>query len=183
MLTDTVYGLVCRANEFVSVQRLYDIKKRVGKPGTLLAASSHDFVNLGIDRRALDQAERLWPGPISVVLPCSRPDMEYLHCGEQSLAMRVPRAESFQSFLRQTGPLLSSSANITNQPVAQSLEQAYDCFGDSIDFYFELTIPSTGQASTVVTLLSDNGQVSVLREGSIAKADIEQIIHEDRRHS
>jgi len=37
--TDTVYGVVCRAADAVAVKRLYALKQRAAKPGTVMAAT------------------------------------------------------------------------------------------------------------------------------------------------
>jgi len=37
--TDTIYGIIAPAGDKRAVARLYEIKKREGKPGTVIAAS------------------------------------------------------------------------------------------------------------------------------------------------
>ena len=41
MPTDTVYGLVCQATNESSVARLYALKARENKPGTIIAADDN----------------------------------------------------------------------------------------------------------------------------------------------
>lgn len=108
--TDTVYGVVARAADKVAVARLYELKRREHKPGTLIAASIDQLVELGVKRRYLQPVAQFWPGAVSVVIPCG-PDLEYLHQGVQSLAMRIPDDEQLRSLLEKTGPLITSSAN------------------------------------------------------------------------
>ena len=175
MLTDTVYGLVCQTVKRSAVQRIYELKQRRGKPGTVLTASADDALSLGVSGILLNQAQQFWPGPISVVLPCLTDNLDYLHCGNQSLAIRVPHEPQLRELLRRTGPLLTSSANITSQPVAKSLQEAYDYFGDSVDFYVRPSWQPACQPSTVVQL-SDDGTIVVLREGAMGQATTEGFI-------
>src|SRR5947209_18720870 len=88
--TDTVYGLVARAADEAAVARLYNLKKRENKPGTLIAASIDHLEQLGLKRRYLKAVEQYWPGAISEIIPCSDPALRYLHQGKMSLATRLP---------------------------------------------------------------------------------------------
>src|SRR5688500_17753578 len=67
--TDTVYGLVCSAANQEAVARLYALKSRENKPGTVIAASVDQLVALGIKARYLKPVESYWPNPISVIIP------------------------------------------------------------------------------------------------------------------
>lgn len=179
MLTDTVHGLVCRATEMAAVRRLYSLKQRSSKPGTVLVASADDALSLGVPTDLLKRAELLWPGPVSVVLPCLQQDYAPLHCGHGSLAIRAPEQQELRRFLQRSGPLLTSSANITAQPIAQSLMEVYDYFGDRVDFYLDAPWQAIGRSSTVLRL-SDSDVVTVLRKGAMSQAAIEQILTKEK---
>ena len=51
--TDTVYGVVARAADEAAVARLYKLKHRDSKPGTVIAANIDQLVELGVKRRYL----------------------------------------------------------------------------------------------------------------------------------
>src|SRR5882672_9012380 len=82
--TDTVYGLVARASDEVAVKRVYDLKLREGKPGTIIAASVQQLIELGLKPRYLKAVEQFWPGAVSVIIPCG-PELTYLHEGKYGL--------------------------------------------------------------------------------------------------
>ncbi|MGH7249828.1 MAG: L-threonylcarbamoyladenylate synthase, partial [Minisyncoccia bacterium] len=63
--TDTVYGLVCSAANKTSVKRLYGLKNRQSKPGTIVSANIEQLTRIGIKRAYLKAVEHLWPGEIS----------------------------------------------------------------------------------------------------------------------
>ncbi len=80
--TDTLYGIVACALNEVAVQRVYDIKGRAPeKPCIILIADIADLSLFGItvDQLTSQLLSRLWPGPISIVLPCDKPEFTYLH--------------------------------------------------------------------------------------------------------
>jgi L-threonylcarbamoyladenylate synthase len=162
--TDTVYGVVARAADSAAVARLYELKKREGKPGTIVAASIDQLVELGIKRSYLKAVEQFWPGPVSVVIPCG-PELEYLHMGKRSLAVRIPANAKLQKLLAQTGALLTSSANHPGEPTATTLDQAQKYFGGEVDFYIEGGDLSGHAPSTVIRIIDD--AIEILREGAV----------------
>lgn len=162
--TDTVYGVVARAQDKAAVHRLYELKHRHHKPGTLIAATIDQLVELGIPRRYLTAVEQFWPGPVSVVVP-SIPELGYLDMGKMSLAIRMPDHQDLQWLLAQTGPLLTSSANPPGQPVAHTMEEAQHYFGEAVDYYQQGGDLSGHKPSTVIRVIDD--AIEVLRDGAV----------------
>ncbi len=163
--TDTVYGLVARAEDQAAVARIYGVKKRESKPGTLVAAELQQLEKLGLKHRYLKAVEQFWPGAISVIIPCSNPQLSYLHRGKMSLAVRIPADKRFRELLKQTGPLLTTSANLPGEPPAGTVSQARKVFGDMIDFYVDGGDQSNKQASTIVRVIDD--ALEIVRQGAV----------------
>ncbi len=163
--TDTVYGVVARAGDKEAVNRLYALKKRDTKPGTLIANDISQLEGLGLKRRYLTAVEQFWPGAVSVVVPTSDPALEYLHRGKMSLAVRVPKHKELQALLKKTGPLLTSSANHPGKPVATTVAEAKQYFGDQVDFYADGGDLSRRKPSTVIRIVDD--AIEVLRPGAV----------------
>jgi len=163
--TDTVYGVVARAADGAAVARLYDLKKRDSKPGTLIAANIGQFEELGIKHRYLKAVEEFWPGAVSVVIPAADPRLAYLHQGKMTLAVRIPKDKKLQELLKRTGPLVTSSANPPGKSPAATAKQAEDYFGDKIDFYTDGGDLSRNEPSTVIRIVDD--AIEVLRQGAV----------------
>ncbi|MCA9325204.1 threonylcarbamoyl-AMP synthase [Candidatus Saccharibacteria bacterium] len=162
--TDTVYGLVARAADPEAVQRLYHVKRRENKPGTIIAASVDQLVDLGLKKRYLTAVEQWWPAPLSVVIPCG-PELNYLHQGKLSLAVRIPANDDLRELLARTGPLLTTSANSPGEPTATTVDEARAYLGDEVDFYKDGGNLTGHQPSTVVRIIDD--AIEVLREGAV----------------
>lgn len=162
--TDTIYGVVARAVDRAAVARLYKIKHREQKPGTLIAANIDQLVELGLKRRYLTAVEQWWPGALSVVIPCGE-ELTYLHQGKRSLAVRIPDKAELLELLESTGPLLTSSANHPGQPPANTVAEAKAYFGDEVDFYEDGGDLSGHQPSTVVRIVDD--AIEILRPGAV----------------
>jgi len=136
MPTDTVYGLVVSAKSPAAVKKLYETKGRIGKPGTIIAASVEQLIELGFSERDLNLASKYWPGPVSIVLPAPK-SLEYLHMGLNSLAVRIPNKEELQELLKRTGPLATTSANRPGEPTIEKIEDAESIFGNVVDIYID----------------------------------------------
>jgi len=165
LLTDTVYGLVCSAKDQAACERLYKLKSREHKPGTVIAARLQQLIDLGIRARYLKAVEQYWPNPLSVVIPCGE-ELAYLHQGQRSLAVRVTAVPEVQDLLTKTGALLTTSANLPGEPVATTIAEAQAYFGDKVDFYVDSGMAADPVPSTVIRIVDD--AVEVLRPGAVA---------------
>jgi L-threonylcarbamoyladenylate synthase len=163
--TDTVYGLVARAADEQAVRRLYSLKKREDKPGTVIASSLAQLEALGLKHRYLKAVEQFWPGPISVIIPVSDPKLDYLHRGKMSLAVRIPKDKNLQKLLEATGPLQTSSANQPGKPPANTIDEAKKYFGAKVDFYIDGGDLSGRQPSTIIRIIDD--AIEVVRPGAV----------------
>lgn len=163
--TDTVYGVIARAKDEAAVARLYALKSRAGKPGTVIAASIDQLVELGFKRRYLTAVEQYWPGAVSVIIPCANPHLAYLHQGRQSVAIRIPEHAPLLDLLQKTGPLATSSANQPGKPPAHNIEEARRYFGNKVDFYSDGGDYSNHQPSTIIRIVDD--AIEIVREGAV----------------
>lgn len=164
--TDTVYGLAASAHNRAAVERLYRLKNREQKPGTLIAASIGQLQELGVPDELLDRLKPYWPGPLSAVLPISD-SFSYLHQGVGDIAMRIVADEAICHLLEQTGPLMTSSANHPGAPGATTVNEAWDYFHDLVDFYVDGGDLSNRPPSSIVKFRPD-GSMKLLRQGAVS---------------
>jgi tRNA threonylcarbamoyl adenosine modification protein (Sua5/YciO/YrdC/YwlC family) len=144
--------------------KVYLVKQREQKPGTVIAANVEQLVELGLKRRYIVPVEQYWPGAVSVIIPCG-PELAYLHQGKNGLAVRIPDDAVLLELLKQVGPLLTSSANLTGQPTAVTVGQAEEYFGSTVDFYVDGGDLSDRLPSTILRIVDD--AVEVVRPGAV----------------
>lgn len=161
---DTVYGLMGLAAKPDIAARIYDLKRRENKPGTVIAADIDQLVELGLKRRYMVAVEQYWPGSLSVIIP-SGPELAHLHLGLNGLAVRIPDEPGLLELLRQTGPLITSSANLTGQPTAVNVAQAQQYFDDQVDFYVDGGDLSDRLPSTIIRIVDD--AIEIIRQGAV----------------
>lgn len=160
--TDTVYGLVCSAANEKAVTRLYGLKQRQSKPGTIIAASTEQLVALGIKKRYLTAVEQFWPNPLSIEIPHQ---IHYLNQGTGRQAFRIPADPGLRALLEQTGPLQTTSANAPGEPEATTIAAAQDYFGNSVDFYVDGGDLSGRKPSTLIRVVDD--AIEIIRPGAV----------------
>ncbi len=164
--TDTLYGIVASAFSKKAVARIYKLRKRnVKKPLIILIHALTDLSLFGVAPDAKDKKilRSLWPGKVSIIIPCRRKKFAYLHRGMDALAFRVPASPALRRFLKKTGPLVAPSANVEGEPPAKTATEAEKYFGDIIDFYVDRGHLAS-QPSTLAAL--ENGRVRVVRKGA-----------------
>lgn len=136
--TDTLYGLVGDAFNEEAVKKIYTLRKRdPRKPLIVLIAEISDLGLFGIhvNEYTKEILEKVWPGKVSVVLPCQGKKFYYLHRGWETIAFRIPMQKALRELLKETGPLVAPSANIEGDPPAETIAAARKYFGGNIDFY------------------------------------------------
>ena len=167
--TDTVYGLVGRADSKETVERIYEVRERnLKKPCIILISSIDDLQIFGIEmnytEKAVIESKALWPGKVSIVFKCCDPRFEYLTRGSGSLAFRVPDVVELRNFIQEVGPIVAPSANLEGEPTSTTIEEARKAFGDKVDFYVDGG-EQKGSPSTLVRFEDDN--LVVLRQGAV----------------
>jgi L-threonylcarbamoyladenylate synthase len=165
MPTDTVYGLVARAQDPIAVARMYALKDRDHKPGTVIAASVEQLADLGVPKDHLDKVSKWWPNPLSVETPLGA-NLSYLHQDTGRQGFRVVADETVRKVLEQTGPLVTSSANHPGKPGSVTVQEAVDYFGDRVDFYVDGG-DLTGRAPSTIIKINDDGSIEIIRDGAV----------------
>ncbi|NCN07466.1 tRNA pseudouridine(55) synthase TruB [Candidatus Falkowbacteria bacterium] len=164
--TDTIYGLVGKALNKNTVERIYKVRKRSpDKPLIILISQISDLNKFGvkIDNKTKKILQKYWPGQVSVILGCHK-KLDYLHRGTNSLAFRLPDNKWLRFLLRKTGPLVAPSANPEGLDPALTIRQAKKYFSNMVDFYIDRG-KLESSPSTLVKI--EAGNIIVLREGVV----------------
>ena len=112
--TDTLPAIGCLP-EFSQI--IYDIKKRdSNKPLILMGAENEqliDYVHQSAKEDYENLAAKYWPGALTMIIPVSENKKSTVTSKNFTLGLRIPNSHIAQSLIRETGPLLTSSANIS----------------------------------------------------------------------
>ena len=164
--TDTLPAL-CAYPEFS--KKIWTIKKRPSnKPLILMGGCLDDLFEI-VEPCAIEDglklAKKYWPGALTIVLPTIGNISKNLNSNSNSVGFRVPSLKLARDLLIKTGPLATTSANISGRsPVKDALEASIQFPG--IPILAPVPWPnSSGIASTVVEWRE--GKWNLLRSGSV----------------
>jgi len=164
--TDTVYGLGCLVNNFDAIDRLYKVKERAqSKAIAVLIAELSDLEGLTVEvpPLAAELAARFWPGALTLVFP-KHPSLPENLSPLPTVGIRMPDHTFARSLTRLTGPLATTSANISGQSNPVNAEEVLEQLEGRIELVIDGGAVAGGIPSTVVdcTLL----QPRVIRIGA-----------------
>ena len=165
--TDTLHAIGCLP-EFSKI--IYEFKKRDrDKPLILMGSNQRqliDYVHESAKEDYENIASKYWPGALTLVIPCSKKESSILTSRDFTVGLRIPNSGTAQSLMKETGPLLTSSANISGSNGSITAE------GISLDFPSVAILgpvpwkEGSGKASTIISW-KNNRDWSLIRQGEV----------------
>jgi L-threonylcarbamoyladenylate synthase len=178
--TDTVYGLACAAHLEDACERTLALKGRdLSKPTSIIGASLSTLLTrvLGDLRgRPLAQAERLLPGPVTVILPNPAGIFPWL-CGDDPsrIGVRIPvLLPQLARAIDRVGVIAATSANLAGAADPVTLDAVPDAILARVAVAIDAGRTPAGKPSTVVDLTGP--EPVILREGALSERDVHEIL-------
>lgn len=176
MPTDTVYGIGADAFNNDAVESLLAAKGR-GRDmpvGVLVGSwTTIDGLVYSVPDSARELIRAFWPGALSLVVQ-QAPSLQWdLGDAGGSVMLRMPLHPVAIELLREVGPMAVSSANVSGSPAANTVTEAREQLGHSVETYLDGGPSERQAASTIVDLTGEHPRV--LRQGPIgldAVADV-----------
>ncbi len=147
--SDTVYGLLALPRSARARAALAAVKGRPG-PFILLVSSWEQARGWtrGVPEERWTRLERVWPGPVTVILPTAE-DMPGAQGG--GIALRMPRSRFLDALLRAVGePLFSTSANREGAPAPVTAAEVLDALGEQVALVLDGGPADSREPSTIV---------------------------------
>jgi L-threonylcarbamoyladenylate synthase len=122
-------------------------------------------------------ARRFRPGGLTLVVPRSPALPSLISAGGANIGVRIPDHPVALALIRGLGrAIVGTSANLSGQPSPVTAQEVYQQLGDRIDLIIDGGRCPGGRESTVVDCTAQPPRV--LREGIIARAEVEKAIRE-----
>jgi L-threonylcarbamoyladenylate synthase len=167
--TETAYGLAADATNPKAVARVFAIKGRSKeKSFPLIVADLKMAEKYGWFSPEIKKlVKKHWPGPLTVVLPLRRGvKLPSGAVRDGTIAVRVSSHPVARALSRWLGrPIVSTSANLSGQPICSSVSAVEKQLGDRPDGYLDVGRLSRRKPSTII--MEKDGEIIVLRRGSI----------------
>jgi L-threonylcarbamoyladenylate synthase len=175
--TDTVYGLAVHPEHDEAITRLFAIKGRPRSVNLPVMISSRDQIRAlgGVLSPAavLLLDSKYVPGPLTLAIGTSPPDLVPWLRGRVEFAVRMPDDERLLAILDITGPLLVTSANLHAQQVRESVPDIVESLTSEPD----LVIDDGNRATVPSTLVNCRLVPPVVeRVGAVYEEEIEAIL-------
>jgi len=165
--TDTLPAIGCLP-KFSKI--IYQSKKRDRNKPLILMGSEYtqlmDYVHESAKEDYENIASKYWPGALTMVIPASKKQTKILTSNDLTIGLRIPNSYMAQSLMKETGPLLTSSANISGFKGSTTVE------GLALDFpSVKILGPipwekRSGKASTII-FWRKSGDWRLIREGEV----------------
>lgn len=170
--TDTVYGVGALAFDNTAIESIYAAKDRpLEKAIPILIGDMSDLDKVGLDvpDMALRFAARLWPGPLTCIIP-KQPALPPAVSATSTVAVRIPDHPDALALLRAAGPMAVTSANISGQPSPTTAQEVYNQLNGRIPLILDGGTTPGGVPSTLVDCTGK--EPIILREGPLSMENL-----------
>lgn len=176
--TDTVYGIGADAFNKNAIKKIYDLKNRpYSKPLIIFISNIKDLekIALNINKKTRLLINKFWPGALTLILR-KRRNIDILNKNMDSIAVRIPDNKTILKLIKESKCFLATtSANKSGQESPKTAFEVYKYFKETVPYILDGGNCKTGIASTIIDV-RDKKRITILREGSISKKDIKNII-------
>ena len=170
--TETVYGLFAKALDKKAVNLVYQLKRRPrDKALNLNVAHLDDILNFSKNQPPYLQklVDSFLPGPLTIILEANDKVPYWVNSDLTTVGFRMPSHPVTLELIREFGPLIGPSANISGQDSGVTYKEILQDFNQNV-LGLEDDAFLTGQDSTIIDL--SGSKVKILRQGSITREDI-----------
>ncbi|MCE1253251.1 MAG: threonylcarbamoyl-AMP synthase [Anaerolineae bacterium] len=167
--TDTVYGLGVPIRNEVGINRLFEIKGRdFNKAIAVLVGDIKHLPQLtpGLTPVAEKLAKAFWPGALTLVVPCAA-GLPHNLSPLPTVGIRMPNHPFALKLLCKSGPLATTSANVSGGANTITARQVLEQLDGSIDLLLDGGQTPGAVPSTVVDCTK--AELTILRQGAITQ--------------
>ncbi|GAA1594348.1 L-threonylcarbamoyladenylate synthase [Kribbella hippodromi] len=176
--TETVYGLGANAEDPAAVKRVFQVKGRPPSHPLIVHLSDAAQLDQWVDAvpaSAQQLAERLWPGPLTLVLRRSRRVPLEATGGLETVAVRVPAHPVALAMLTEFGGgVVAPSANRFGAVSPTTADDVRAELGDAVDLVLDGGRCDVGVESTIVDASTE--ELTILRPGGVTREAIEAVL-------
>ncbi|MCF2612249.1 L-threonylcarbamoyladenylate synthase [Fusobacterium perfoetens] len=178
--TDTVYGVGGVLKED-TLKKIYEAKTRSFSSPLIALVNSLDKVDeIAIisdeHREKINKLiKRFWPGGLTIILKKRENVPAIMVSNGETVGVRMPNHKLALDIIESAGGILATtSANISGEATPSSFVEISPIFKERVDIVIDGGKCPIGTASTIIDM--SKSKISILREGSISKEEIENII-------
>jgi L-threonylcarbamoyladenylate synthase len=170
--TDTVYGVAAQVTSPPGIRSIYAAKERPEEkalPILIGEITQLDPLILSTTKTVRQITRAFWPGPLTLILPKSAAVPLELS-PYPTVGIRMPGLPFTLSLLKHTGPLATTSANLSGGPNPTTVAEVLEQLDGRVDLILD---GGSTPGPTPSTVVDASGQtLNILREGPITLAEL-----------
>lgn len=155
--TDTLIALIA-----ITPKVIYELKKRPLRKQLILFVSKIEQLGTNLPEDLTNLLQHYWPGPLTVVY--------------KKTAYRMPKHFDLIALINLTGPLYSSSANLSGQLTLTDFSKIAKVFHKDIYRLIFVTSNPSLPSSSVASTIYDYDRKEILRLGEISQKQISRYV-------
>ena len=166
--TDTVFGVGALIDDEIAIDKIFELKHRdYSKPLAILAASINDILPYidDVSEDVVKLMNKYWPGALTIIFNKKNNVSNKITSGFKTIAFRIPNCDISLEILKQTGPLATTSVNISGEKPLNTYEEIERYFGDKIDYIVSDNVSSSNVSSTIIDVTTN--AIKIIRQGEI----------------
>ncbi|MCE9631191.1 MAG: threonylcarbamoyl-AMP synthase [Planctomycetia bacterium] len=176
--TETVYGLAADALDEEAVAGIFRAKGRPASNPLIVHVADEAMARSLAGEwpaAAAAIAARLWPGPVTVVVPRSAPVPDIVTAGGSTVALRCPAHPLTRRLIAKAGtPLAAPSANRSEGLSPTTAHHVLESLGNRIDLILDGGPCLRGIESTVIDCTVSPPRI--LRPGPLSRGRLEEAV-------
>lgn len=172
--TETVYGLAANALDERAVREIYEVKGRPAVKPLSIMISGRDAMAQYCDPvppQAALLADKLWPGPLTIVLNARDVVPDIVRAGGATVGLRCPDHALTLDAIRLAGvPLAAPSANPSGADSPKNADRVLEYFDGKISAVIDGGECGIGRESTLIDMSA--APYKILRPGALSADEI-----------
>lgn len=165
--TDTIWGIGCDATNEKAVKKIYELKQREDSKGLICLVADERMLKKYVKQipEAAINIIEVTNKPTTIIYDEAQNLASNLIAAEGSIAIRIPDDEFCYWLSRKfNGAIVSTSANISGQPVPKSFKEISPEVLKVVDYIVNLHHEKICNKASSIIKLSNQGIVKIIRE-------------------
>lgn len=176
--TETVYGLGADGLNPIASAKIFEAKNRPAFNPLILHIADKETLHTIAEwknRNVEKLISKMWPGPLTLVLPKKPVVPELVTAGNPTVAVRMPNHKVALELIKQSGtPIAAPSANRFGQLSPTDAQHVVKQLKNRVDVILNGGQCSVGVESTILEITDDN--IYLLRHGGLTLEEIESVV-------
>jgi len=166
--TDTIWGIGCDATNSRAVEKVYKIKQRVERKSLIILLDNMEKIHQYVEKVpdiTFDLIQSI-DTPLTIVYSSAKNLPKNVMAADKTIAIRIVREPFCQELIKSFNkPIVSTSANISNDPTAITFSKISTKIHEKVDYVVNLYLDKLNQTktSTIIRLLG-TGEYTVIRK-------------------